>query len=229
MSVPFSSITSPQRDLHCNITWNKDLGQWTSSRIEINGKIHSIQGPPLNVVVQSGWLSIYHFTKYLAIDKLALPIDHLQAKGSCQPTAHYIWGFSSMLLFFFCMLSIFFAAVLASLYYESTWSSRAGRSTYQLNTYRNAVDLVYDLQDNYFGDALRSMSADDLKQQCVDKTISMDTSELPLSRKEEKRLSRPTLDTAAISPQSGARRLRRRERQRPGQRDPDASLREHEI
>lgn len=192
--------SSLQRDLHCNITWSGDLDRWTSSQIEVNGRTWSLSGPPLNVVVQTGWLGNPISTQFLSIDRLALSVAHLQAKGSCQPSAHYIWGFSSVFLFIFCMLSVLFAAILASLHYESTLSSRTGRVTYELNTYRDAVDLVYDLQDNHFGDTLRGMSADDLKKHCADKTISLDTSGLPLSRKEEKRLSRPTLETDSTDP-----------------------------
>lgn len=117
-------------------------------------------------------------------------MDYLQENGSCQPSAHYIWGFSSILLFVFCVLSVLFAAVLLALHFASMLCSRNGRSPYETNIYRDAVDLVYGLQDDCFGDTLQDMSADDIWRQCRDKHISLETSELPLSWKEEKRQSR---------------------------------------
>lgn len=174
----------------------------------LKGKIWSLPQPPLHIVLQTAWAGS-RGVQHLSIDGLLLSLDYLRRKGSCQPSAHYIWGFSSILLFIYCISSVIFAAILAFLHYESRWSGKIARARYELNTYRDAVDLVYDLQDNYFGDALRSMSAEVLKKQCANKSISMDTCELPLSRKEERRLYRSTLDTAASGRPGGiAREIR---------------------
>lgn len=132
--------------------------------------------------------------QFLSADDLVMSLDYLQAHGSCQPSDGYIWGFSAPILLLFCIFTFLFATILTALHIESFRSSRTGRSKYEVNLYRDAIDLVYELQDKFFGEFLRDMSAQDLKEElgCSRKGISIEASELPLSRKEERRQRRLT-------------------------------------
>lgn len=72
------------------------------------------------------------------------------------------------------------------LHYDAFLNSKADRYKLDTNQYRDAVDLVYQLRDEHFGESIRNMSASELKHEIEmeDKGTSLDVSKLGISRKE---------------------------------------------
>ena len=164
----------------CSFTVNGPAN--VSSTIDVNGQIWSLLGKPLDVWSQSR-LSIYggpHDTWYLSYENLTFSSEYLQQNSVCQPTDRYQWGFSSLLLLVFCLFSTLFTITLTLLHYDAFWNSRTARYHYDVNHYRDAVDLVYELEKKHFGPSLRAMPARELKRhvEAKDNSTGLDTLDL---------------------------------------------------
>lgn len=57
------------------------------------------------------------------------------------------------------MATLLFATILSTLHYEIFWSDLLRGIHYRFNTYYDAIDLVYSLQEIYSADSLRRLSA----------------------------------------------------------------------
>ena len=187
--VASSVIASNYSTGTCSFTVN---GPWNvSSLIDVNGRTWSLTEKPLDIWSQSRYWLQYGQSDpwYMAYENLTFNSVYLQQNGICQPTDHYQWGFSSILLLVFCVCTALFAIILTSLHYDAFWNSRTDRYQYDVNHYRDAVDLVRELDKKHLGPLLRGMSAKVLKKQIEVKNIgaSLDTSDLHprATRKEE--------------------------------------------
>lgn len=71
--------------------------------------------PPLTIIVQGDDSVLYddftytaRDTYWLSYEDLKFNASYLQENGECQPEQFYRWGFSSLLLFVFCVMSLIF-------------------------------------------------------------------------------------------------------------------------
>lgn len=165
---------------------------YTSSNITLSGRVWRLDNPPLQIVIQTGFSAE---PEYMGTGNTSMSKDYLVQHGSCLPSGRYEWGFSSLMLLVFCLISTIFALIVTALHSDAYWNGQADRLQYDVNHYRDAVDLVQDVRDKYFGDAIYSMTAEDLKARLErrERTIALDTPELPASRMEEKRLRREAI------------------------------------
>ena len=92
-----------------------------------------------------------------------------------------------LLLLIFCVLTSLFAIVLTTLHFDAVWNSRVDRYRFATNSTRDAVDVVYELRDKYFGDSIRTMSAHDLQSglRSRQRGVSLEVTDLVPSRREE--------------------------------------------
>jgi hypothetical protein len=86
----------------------------------------------------------------------------VERDGKCLPANGYIWGFSSLMLFTFCMITIVVAILLIVLHFDAYCYSYADRYKLYMSPYRDVLDLAHVL-DAHFGAAeVASTSAREL-------------------------------------------------------------------
>lgn len=159
----------------------------TRSNITIDGKLWPLGAPPLDIISQVPLdaVEVLPRVNYMSYNSLSFNSTYLQNNSVCQPTAFYQWGFSSLLLLVFCLFTIIFAITLTALNGHVFWTSRADRFCYDINHYKDAVDISRELHEQ--GLATQNMSAMQLRQEFrrSGAGICLDTDDLPCSRKEE--------------------------------------------
>ena len=82
--------------------------------------------------------------------------------GICLPSKEYVWGFSSLMLFTFCMLTVAIMFLLIMLHYDAYFNSIADRYKLQISPYRDVLDLADELRAHYGEAEVASMSAAEL-------------------------------------------------------------------
>lgn len=82
--------------------------------------------------------------------------------GICLPSKEYVWGFSSLMLFTFCMLTIAVLLLLIILHYDAYFNSMADQYKLQISPYRDVLDLAEELRSHYGEAEVESMPARDL-------------------------------------------------------------------
>ena len=84
---------------------------YTTSNITIAGKEWELDEPPLNIIAQIHTEPIpVPRIHYMSYGSLSFSSDYLRDSITCQLSDHYHWGFSSLLLLVFCLLTAVFAA-----------------------------------------------------------------------------------------------------------------------
>ena len=158
-----------------------------ASKIKFNNKTWALNAPALDVIVNSS--SYDEPSEYYAIDNHAYWAKNLTI--TCEPAKRYQWGFSSQLLFTFCILSIAFATALTTLHLDAYWCGRSESHTRPTNIYRDALDLAQELR-NQLGVGVEEMSADELRDLVNKKQgiMRLETDSLPLSRSQERAAER---------------------------------------
>ncbi|KAI7234672.1 hypothetical protein KC343_g6917 [Hortaea werneckii] len=86
----------------------------------------------------------------------------LATKGKCLPFKDYVWGFSALMLFTFCMLTIFILLLLIALHYDAYCNSMADRYKLRISAFRDVLDLADELRAHYGEAEVASMSAPEL-------------------------------------------------------------------
>lgn len=173
-----------------------DNSHFAESNITLNDHTWQLEDPPLDIIAQIHTGSVGTATiNYMSTGNLTFSSDYLRANSKCEPSDKYEWGFSSLLLLVFCLFTIIFAMILTALHADAFWNSRADRHEYDVNHFRDAVDIVYELRDNYVEDSILHMPARELVQGLHDrdKSMQLDIKELPPSRSEQWRLDHPNL------------------------------------
>lgn len=151
---------------------------WTWSNITLFNKTHVLQPPVLDIYVtgsaQTWSASLVEDDKdgYFTNGSIA-------SSAVCQPSTTYQWGFSAVLLFVFCCLTVVFAAVLLSLEIE-VW--RYGHITGGSDTYKDAVQIVAALKEEYGEDVLDGGGSLKGKVRSYSGAVAMKSNELPLAR-----------------------------------------------
>jgi hypothetical protein len=82
--------------------------------------------------------------------------------GKCLPGNDYIWGFSSILLFTFCMVTIAIALLLITLHFDAYLNSAADRYKLSISPYRDVLDLAEELRAHYGATETAAMPAKEL-------------------------------------------------------------------
>ncbi|KAI7483406.1 hypothetical protein KC351_g5183 [Hortaea werneckii] len=88
--------------------------------------------------------------------------SELAAEGKCLPSKDYVWGFSSLMLFTFCMLTILILLLLIVLHYDAYCNSVADRYKLRISAFRDVLDLAEELRAHYGEAEVASMSAPEL-------------------------------------------------------------------
>lgn len=94
--------------------------------------------------------------------------EELAWEGTCLPSKNYVWGFSSLMLFTFCMLTIFILLLLIVLHYDAYCNGMADQYKLRISACRDVLDLAEELRAHYGEAEVASMSATELDK-------SMDT------------------------------------------------------
>jgi hypothetical protein len=121
---------------------NGEFFQFNSS-IFIEGKNYTLGYPLLEVIAQPELASAQYST--LPDTNHSLTTDWISANSFCRPANTYHWGFASLLLLVFCIISTLFALIILLLRWDIYWNSRAGRFKSHISIYRDAIDLVAEL------------------------------------------------------------------------------------
>lgn len=88
--------------------------------------------------------------------------EDLADLGICLPSKEYVWGFSSLMLFTFCMLTVAVLLLLIILHYDAYFNSMADRYKLQISPYRDVLDLAEELRSHYGETEVASMPAREL-------------------------------------------------------------------
>ena len=88
--------------------------------------------------------------------------SELAAAGKCLPSKDYVWGFSALMLFTFCMLTIFILLLLIVLHYDAYCNGMADRYKLRISAFRDVLDLADELRAHYGEAEVASMSAPEL-------------------------------------------------------------------
>ena len=122
----------------------------TWSNMTMHNQKYILQPPPLDIVwsgpaktwsltLGDGDGAGYGYFSNASIASTAL----------CQPNTSYQWGFSSVLLFLFCCMTIVFAAVILLLKLDVYFNSRSNLYKQRRDNYRSAIELSQALTEEF--------------------------------------------------------------------------------
>jgi len=101
------------------------------------GKTWELSPPPLNITNTDHSI--------IAIGNLTVPRTYLHNNSECLPTSYYRWGFSSILLFAWCLATLLFLVILQILTWRMHEYSRSDRLEQPLSVYRDILDVAQAL------------------------------------------------------------------------------------
>jgi hypothetical protein len=149
----------------------------------------------------AGFLSSFNDTGQLTsnnwymYDETIFDFHAVLQNGVCVADEAYSWGFSSLLLLTFCCYTIAFALALIILETDVYWNSRHDRDHQSHSIYTDVLYLAEELK-NTFGhnieDHMQSPKAFERRVERWKQGLRLDIRELPISRWQERRLSRAT-------------------------------------
>lgn len=99
---------------------------------------------------------------WFAYGNTTYSVGDVEVNGKCLPTDGYIWGFSSLMLFTFCMITIAVALIVIALHYDAYFNSAADRYKLSISPYRDVLDLAEELRAHYGSARAADMPARDL-------------------------------------------------------------------
>jgi hypothetical protein len=179
---------------HFRTTPNAKSFQDVTTNITISGQTYDLPAPPLDIIIQVDDYAQDSMRPHAdtepsyAINGTALNQTWITGHSSCISLNSYQWGFSSLLLFCFSILTCLFAIAVAGLQGEVYWYSRVDRLRSQGTVYTDMMDLASELQARSGHDLKSAPSwevSDSVKQ---DRSgLHVETSALPLCRSEEAR------------------------------------------
>ena len=162
---------------------------YINSSILLNGVTQSIPAPPLLVFLQSSYSSTdsdgdWEETYKYFYENITLDTNYILEHGTCQPTAFYIWGFSSLMLFTYCVFTCTVGLLLVTLQWDAWWRSQTDRYNPSISPYRDALDLTEEMRAHYDGEDLHSIPAKQLDElvENRDFRVRLDATDLPTAR-----------------------------------------------
>lgn len=119
-----------------------------------------------------------------AYNNASFKAAYLEEKGVCLPGDDYIWGFSSLMLFTFCMITIAVALILITLHYDAYFNSAADRYKFSISPYRDVLDLAEELRRHYGSAETAEMPAKELDTRMRKEPVAvgLETGDLHRSR-----------------------------------------------
>ena len=124
-------------------------------------------------------LDMYRFSTKLKPDKTMMDPNWFKNNSQCQVQKDYQWGFSSLLLFTFCIASIIYASVLAALHIDIWFSSQTNQSPVDFHLYRDILDFASEIQSNLEDAGMKKEA--DIPANDLAKVVDADSSGMSVS------------------------------------------------
>lgn len=136
-----------------------------------NNTFHINNFVPLVTRNREPWGDSYHYqdSSLFVLGNDTFTGEDVEEMGKCLPADGYIWGFSSLMLFTFCMISIVIAIFLMILHYDAYCNSSADRYRLYYSPYRDVLDLAAELFAHY-----GSTEVDTMPAKTLDKAMAED-------------------------------------------------------
>ncbi|KAK4503501.1 hypothetical protein PRZ48_004416 [Zasmidium cellare] len=157
----------------------------TSSNITLSNHTYELKEPVLSF--ESSSLQAY----YRDGSGKLLNQTWLELNSQCQVLQTYQWGFSSLLLFTFCILTILFFVALLALHIDIWRNSQTNRINQKFSLYRDILDFAHQLRTE-IGSKVEDMPPKDLDQSVAAQAdfVTVAAYEYPQSRAQERRSRR---------------------------------------
>jgi hypothetical protein len=131
----------------------------TNSTIMIGGTNYTLDAP-LEITSQNPETD--GTPRMFSYQNLTMRGQYVESEGKCLPASGYIWGFSSLMLFTFCMITIIVAILLIVLHYDAYCYSYADRYKLYVSPYRDVLDLAQELRAHFGAAEVAAISAREL-------------------------------------------------------------------
>ena len=212
-----------------NATMIMEVGPYTGpypqleNTINLFGRTIDLQDNPLQIAVHdSASGAQFHQTgdagfgtQYFSTGDKLVTGSYINSNSSCQPSGTYVWGFSFLMLFTFCVLTIIFTFVLSCVYADTYWNSKADLYEHPASIYRDILDLAREIK-HILGEDGDNLSTKELNQKIERNTTSvqLETDALLPSRSEaiRRRWKEATVRQQSVEKQSVVAIVRKEER-----------------
>lgn len=138
-----------------------DLGKSLYSSILVGNKTYDLN-TTLSILTNTYKYSSFSglaTSNMFAIGRDILSSSDIAEIGKCLPSNGYTWGFSSLMLFTFCMLTIVIGMFLIALHIDAYCNSSADRYKLYISPYRDVLDLAAELRAHYGATEAENMPA----------------------------------------------------------------------
>jgi hypothetical protein len=144
----------------------------------------NLSSPPLNITPNDGGSVVIVGNKTTLTSTTR---SYLFDKTVCTPSTVYRWGFSSQILFAFCMATFIFLIILQVLAWNLYEHSRIYRLEQRINVYRDVLDISRELSTIY-GPGLSDMSPNEVQTDLQRQNLAMEMqlNDLPEIRHSER-------------------------------------------
>lgn len=188
----------PAGDCSFAVPPSAEITNDVASNFSINGRSFSL-AHPLNISLQNATtdaivgntLGPFETTPglFYAIGNFSVTQSWVQQNSYCVSLNEYQWGFSSLLLFTFCIFTILFTITLAVLHWELYCYSRSDRIDQPPSIYHDILELADELRSR-LGNDVEEMSVKELERRVKSYQggLTVQSDKLPLSRKQEREL-----------------------------------------
>ncbi|KAF7198100.1 hypothetical protein HII31_00456 [Pseudocercospora fuligena] len=149
-----------------------------NSTITISGKTWDLKSDLLSVAVNGQMSGSGEL--YFSSGSTGFNSSYLMATSQCQPASTYMWGFSFLMLFIFCLLTAVFVSLLSWICYDSYWWSPADRYEQQISTYRDILDIGEEIRRT-LGAESRELNGVELNGKELTRKIKEDRNGLRIS------------------------------------------------
>jgi len=107
-------------------------------------------------------------------------VDDVRTYSKCMPADTYKWGFSSLMLFTFCIVTIFVGLLVLNLHYDALCFGTADQYKLKISAYRDVLDLATELRTHFGATHAERMSGPVLEKEMRQRPAraSLDTTEL---------------------------------------------------
>jgi hypothetical protein len=151
----------PRNTTYDMLTLQRMYEHLISSTIMIGGTNYTLD-TPLEIISQNPETN--GTPRIFSYQNITMSGEYVESKGKCLPTNGYIWGFSSLMLFTFCMITIIVAILLIVLHYDAYCHSHADRYKLYVSSYRDVLDLAQVLRAHFGATEVASMPSKELDE-----------------------------------------------------------------
>lgn len=184
---------SPMKRIETDLEWHNKTWRLAPPLTIAAQDVQPPQGDRVRsyVVLTSNWRVLpadYEGNMRFAFGETAVSLAWVNENSICQTLNTYQWGFSSLLLLGFCILTILFTLALAFLQLEVYWYSRLYRAGSDASVYHDILGLAEELW-LALAKAPKSwadMTAQELTSMAEHVWLDLEADELPPSRSDER-------------------------------------------